>query len=244
MEVQPGGVDADLCSSPQLEHSVSVDTVSVGTTHNIRVADIVLPEGFDDWAPCKQLAWQQMSENPNAFYYRHRLPDEEKRNGAWDAEEKRRFIEEAKKYPTGISQWGLFARNIPGRVGYQCNAFYKKLVLSGEILLPDGLEIASRPHPAPAPIPQTDVVSSQMDAVDMSPTGSPTESENESKSKCDWCGDNFAYQHNITNGTGFSFIPKMELGCTFREWLCEWLRDDAHVQDFSSKTDVYPVFRR
>jgi len=31
------------------------------------------------------------------------------------------------------SSWGDFARGIPGRVGYQCASFYKKLVQEGVI---------------------------------------------------------------------------------------------------------------
>lgn len=34
-------------------------------------------------------------------------------------------------------QWGLFAKNIPGRVGYQCSNMYRKLIERGEIQDPN-----------------------------------------------------------------------------------------------------------
>jgi hypothetical protein len=38
----------------------------------------------------------------------------------------------------GADQWGIFSRTIPGRVGYQCAAFYRKLVVAGEVPAPPG----------------------------------------------------------------------------------------------------------
>jgi hypothetical protein len=41
-------------------------------------------------------------------------------------------------------EWGLFSLGIPGRVGYQCSNFYRKLILAGEMtdsryfITPDG----------------------------------------------------------------------------------------------------------
>ena len=127
--------EADVCSSPipeRIENSVSVSLVNKKESYP-------RPPDYDSWMPCKKQAWDQMEENPNGFFYRHVLPGEVKKNGPWSAEEKKLFIETLRKEPLGNTHWGLFARNIPGRVGYQCNAFFKKLIATGELqeLAPD-----------------------------------------------------------------------------------------------------------
>jgi hypothetical protein len=43
-------------------------------------------------------------------------------------------METLKKFPKDSKKWGLFSRNIPGRVGYQCSNFYRLLVKRGEII--------------------------------------------------------------------------------------------------------------
>jgi hypothetical protein len=73
----------------------------------------------------------------NAYLYRHRLPGEQHRFGVWTAEEKelftRRLAELGGTDEAFGGDWGLFSRGIPGRVGYQCSAFYRNLVKKGEI---------------------------------------------------------------------------------------------------------------
>ena len=125
--------DAETISSP-------VPSVNTKPTEDVDIStqdyeQIVkqLPEDFDSWTECKKQAWNLLPVNPNGFFYRHVLPGEVKRNGPWTEAEKIRFIQEIKKHPPVTGHWGSFSRNIPGRVGYQCNAFYKKLVAAGEI---------------------------------------------------------------------------------------------------------------
>jgi hypothetical protein len=140
----------DVCTSPTVDH---VDQ-SLPTSETGAVLEITeKPVDFDAWTQCKRDAWSQLSSNPNAFFYRHVLPGEARRNGPWSAEEQAHFIEQLELHPPNSAHWGLFARHIPGRVGYQCSAFYKRLIATGvlnETPLPDG-HVATKP---PAPPPQ------------------------------------------------------------------------------------------
>lgn len=97
------------------------------------------PADYDSWTQCKKDSWDQMEANPNGFFYRHVLPNETRKNGSWSDEEKKLFVEALRKTPKINSHWGLFARNIPGRVGYQCHHLYLRMVDSGELkkLAPD-----------------------------------------------------------------------------------------------------------
>ena len=88
------------------------------------------------WSDAKQLSYLS-SENPNTFYYRNLSPNEIKKTGPWSNEEKKLFLKRLKEMKEltedGAPQWGIFSQSIPGRVGYQCANFYRKLVSSGEI---------------------------------------------------------------------------------------------------------------
>ncbi|KAK8893957.1 hypothetical protein M9Y10_022386 [Tritrichomonas musculus] len=92
-----------------------------------------IPSDFDTWTECKKQAWLHLDDNPNTFFYRHVMPGEEIKKGPWSEDEKTLFLKALKEHPPIKGHWGLFSRYIPTRVGYQCNAFYKKLVSSGEV---------------------------------------------------------------------------------------------------------------
>ena len=85
------------------------------------------------WSPAKRQSWEARKTNPNAFYYRHVEPGQVKRTGPWDDTEKEAFMKAIKLHPPTQGKWGLFAMNIPGRVGYQCRNFYHRLLESGEL---------------------------------------------------------------------------------------------------------------
>lgn len=133
--------DPEACSSPIPERSeLNMKTsLSCEGQSEPLIPQFPKPDDYDKWTPCKKQSWDQLQNNPNGFFYRHVLPGEEKRNGPWSEEEKLKFIEVLKQEPIESTHWGLLARKIPGRVGYQCNAFFKKLVASGELqrLAPD-----------------------------------------------------------------------------------------------------------
>ena len=80
-------------------------------------------------------AKRMLYKNPNAYFYRHTAGEEQK-NGDWDEEEIALFVEVAKKYGCG-DKWGLFASHILGRVGYQCSAAYRHVVIPRGLLRDD-----------------------------------------------------------------------------------------------------------
>ena len=90
-------------------------------------------ESIELWSPAKRQSWEARKTNPNAFFYRHVEPGQVKRTGAWDESEKELFMKAIKLHPPTQRKWGLFAMNIPGRVGYQCRNFYHRLLESGEL---------------------------------------------------------------------------------------------------------------
>lgn len=103
--------------------------------------DLPLPEGVDPkvwhkWSTIHQASYLAGIQNPNTYFYRNVAPGEKQKNGPWSAEEKKLFLkrlEEVRQEGSTKSQWGIFSQAIPGRVGYQCANFYRKLILNKEI---------------------------------------------------------------------------------------------------------------
>lgn len=101
------------------------------------------PKGVDrsDWAHwsiAKRKSYIGGMSNPNAYFYRNVAPGEVYKTGPFTLEEKKLFlkrVEEFRDKETGTinGEWGLFSRALPGRVGYQCSNYYRKLVDAGEL---------------------------------------------------------------------------------------------------------------
>ena len=98
-----------------------------------------------------------LHKNPNAYFYRHNVPGEDTWHGEWAAEELERFVEARVRQglpsddlharpahcnsrgrcrPLQVAtthgcgdKWGLFASYIPHRVGYQCSAAYRHILI-------------------------------------------------------------------------------------------------------------------
>jgi len=85
------------------------------------------------WCEAKLQAFNKIEKNPNAYYYRFNHPGEDQKNGKWSSEEKQMFMNKLKDFDTKSPNWGLFSKDITGRVGYQCSNFYRSLVKNGEI---------------------------------------------------------------------------------------------------------------
>lgn len=68
------------------------------------------------------------SLDDDAFLYRNKPEGETKEAGPWSEEEKTKFIEIYRSNPPIDGKWGLFSKQIPGRVGYQCKNMYAQLV--------------------------------------------------------------------------------------------------------------------
>jgi hypothetical protein len=88
-----------------------------------------------EWSDARIKAFLTRKQNPNAYYYRFNAPGEEQRTGGWTKEEHERFMELIKD---GVDyHWGMLSIKMPGRVGYQCSNYYRKLVAEAKIVDPN-----------------------------------------------------------------------------------------------------------
>lgn len=93
-------------------------------------------EEWDSWSDAHKNSYMQMKSNPNTYLYRNLPPGEQQRNGPWSPEEHRLFLKRLHEIRSqGIyeGKWGIFSQSIPGRVGYQCANYYRKLVSTGQV---------------------------------------------------------------------------------------------------------------
>ena len=84
----------------------------------------------------KEFARRMMKKNPNAYFYRHNPPGEDAWHGDWSEDEIRNFVDVAKTHGCG-DKWGLFASHVPHRVGYQCSAVYRHVIIPRGLLRDD-----------------------------------------------------------------------------------------------------------
>mmetsp|Transcript_8784 Transcript_8784/g.16118 ORF Transcript_8784/g.16118 Transcript_8784/m.16118 type:complete len:782 (+) Transcript_8784:357-2702(+) len=83
------------------------------------------------WSDARIKAFLGRKTNPNAYYYRFNELNEIQETGEWSAANKKRFMELISE---GVDyRWGIFSTKIPGRVGYQCSNFYRKLITEGVV---------------------------------------------------------------------------------------------------------------
>jgi len=100
---------------------------------NDALKDIGKMEG---WSEARKKAWKQRRTAPNAYFYRFNVPGQPQKNGKWDAEDHRLFMERVMAF--GVNdQWGIFSKKIPGRVGYQCSNYWRGLVKDGDVVDPN-----------------------------------------------------------------------------------------------------------
>lgn len=81
------------------------------------------------WSEAKAFAATMLRKNPNTYFYRHVAPHETQAQGEWTQEEHELFMSTAKQHGVG-DKWGLFSSYIPQRVGYQCSAYYRDVVVA------------------------------------------------------------------------------------------------------------------
>jgi hypothetical protein len=96
----------------------------------------VSQEVWESWSEAHRVSYTQRIQNPNSYLYRNNPPGEKQRSGAWSEDERKLFmrrLEEMKRHGVVEGQWGIFSEAIPGRVGYQCSNFYRKLIMDGVI---------------------------------------------------------------------------------------------------------------
>jgi hypothetical protein len=118
--------DDDDCDLDVHEKDDNVDNVDGATSQVEHVA-------MTGWSDARKESYGKIHSNPNAYFYRFNRPDEPQVNGTWSDAEKALFFERMKVHRPSTS-WGIFSQAIPGRVGYQCANFYRRLIETGEIV--------------------------------------------------------------------------------------------------------------
>eukprot|EP00948_MAST-09A_sp_MAST-9A-sp1_P004229 g4229.t1 len=102
--------------------------------HHVKVKRLRLDDALksnatmSNWSDARKRAYTQREVRPNSYYYRFNDPGEPQRAGGWSPEEHKRFLARRDELGGFDYQWGIFARGIPGRVGYQCSNYYRKLI--------------------------------------------------------------------------------------------------------------------
>ena len=213
------GGDFDVLSSPVADRNNCSDV-------DYAALKSVEPEGFESWNDLKKQAWNQLDTNPNAFLYRYTLPGEEKKNGPWSDDEKQHFIKVLQEHPPDKAHWGMFSKHIPGRVGYQCNAFYKKLISLGEID-----EATNQP--------KEDGQNTDGDSNNGEQKAKPLKKSK--KNYVEYDGDQFAFNYNMINSTSFHFLPPNgnDDVPTFHEILLDSLKNTDIMQRFMETSNPY-----
>lgn len=110
------------------------------------------------WSDAKAIASTQLLKNPNQYFYRHTAPHLPQAQGDWSDEEHELFVATMREHGVGdkwyaavavsSSTWamhhavddahrGLFASYIPNRVGYQCSAYYRDVIVPSGLVLDD-----------------------------------------------------------------------------------------------------------
>lgn len=227
--------DEEVLSSPKAERDLEFDVDKIQFDINNK------PPGFDTWAPCKQQSWMSLKDNPNAFFYRHVLPGTKQKNGPWSEDEKQLFLKTLKEYPVQSNgRWGLFARLIPGRVGYQCNAFFKKLLAAGEI---PGME--------PPPPKEPKEKASKSDSGDESGDKQARHRARPKYSKemdfdylmsvtlSNYKGTDFSFMHSLESAAPSYSIPKTQMEGNPPKWA-SLLSSPKAVEQFRLVT--HPLF--
>ncbi|KNC48495.1 transcription factor [Thecamonas trahens ATCC 50062] len=101
--------------------------MGIGSKNKVKGAK---PRG---WSSAKFWSSKLLCKNPNAYFYRHVAPGCERALGEWTRAEHELFIKVAAEHGAG-NKWGLFASYIPNRVGYQCSAYYRHVMLKEGII--------------------------------------------------------------------------------------------------------------
>jgi len=102
--------------------------------HGLRLDDALAhTDNMEGWSEARKKAFAMIHSNPNMYYYRFNAPGEAQKNGHWTQEEKQLFFKRMNELGGIDYKWGIFSMSIPGRVGYQCANFYRKLIKDGEV---------------------------------------------------------------------------------------------------------------
>ncbi|DBA79207.1 TPA: hypothetical protein ACH3X1_009025 [Trebouxia sp. C0004] len=132
-----GWVNAAVCQQCGIANSASdAWSQNAGGKFSFKVDKSAIPASLkaQGWSNARAFSATQLKQNPNTFFYRNVAPGEVQAFGDWSEDEHKLFLETAKKYGVG-DKWGLFASNIPQRVGYQCSAYYRDVIIPACLVL-------------------------------------------------------------------------------------------------------------
>lgn len=63
----------------------------------------------------------------------------------WTEEEHQLFLQTARQHGVG-DKWGLFASHIPQRVGYQCSAYYRDVIIAQGLVIDRRFKLTPSGH--------------------------------------------------------------------------------------------------
>lgn len=127
--------EAAVSTNPSVyivKHSSHVVTCS-----RVKLDDALASGSTKGWSDARIKAFAKRETNPNSYYYRFNDPGEQQHSGFWTPEEKKIFLKRLKELGGADGQWGLFSMGTPGRVGYQCSNYYRKLIEHKELVDPN-----------------------------------------------------------------------------------------------------------
>ncbi|KAL0053359.1 hypothetical protein WJX82_004719 [Trebouxia sp. C0006] len=132
-----GWVNAAVCQQCGIANNASdAWSQNGGGKFSFKIDKSAIPASLkaQGWSNARAFSATQLKQNPNTFFYRNVVPGEVQAFGDWSEDEHKLFLDTAKKYGVG-DKWGLFASYIPQRVGYQCSAYYRDVIVPACLVL-------------------------------------------------------------------------------------------------------------
>ena len=127
----PSWVAPDVCAQYGIEATADAAwEAGGGGAFSVRIDKSQIPASLKarGWSDARACAATQLRKNPNAYFYRHVVPGGAQATGEWTDGEHATFLRVARAHGVG-DKWGLFASHLPQRVGYQCSAYYREVVI-------------------------------------------------------------------------------------------------------------------
>ena len=128
-------------ADPTVETSTSTD--SAHSNNRSSHTSPLLMAKQNGWSQDRQRVWNNRCVNVSKFYYRFSASGivkndkeqmkllHENKSGDWSAGDHKEFMKRAMEI--GVTKWGTFSKTIPGRVGYMCYSYWKKLLQRGDV---------------------------------------------------------------------------------------------------------------
>ncbi|GMH39675.1 hypothetical protein BSKO_07573 [Bryopsis sp. KO-2023] len=138
-----GWVNPEICERYDIEQNADLAWEKNGGgkwTRKIDKNEIPSNLKAKGWSDARAYASTMLKKNPNSYFYRHVAPHQKQAHGEWTQEEHDAFLDTAKKFGVG-DKWGLFASYIPNRVGYQCSAYYRDVIIAQGLIFDQRFKI-------------------------------------------------------------------------------------------------------